>query len=50
MAHVADAATARGIDAAPLRAVQRIVDRAVAAGHGGDDYARLAQLLREPAT
>ncbi|GAA1501270.1 NAD(P)-binding domain-containing protein [Dactylosporangium maewongense] len=49
MAHVADAATARGIDAAPLRAVQRIVDRAVAAGHGGDSYARLAQLLGEPA-
>jgi 3-hydroxyisobutyrate dehydrogenase-like beta-hydroxyacid dehydrogenase len=45
VAHVRDAAAARGIDTAPLRAVQSIIDRAVAAGHGGDGYARLAQLL-----
>jgi 3-hydroxyisobutyrate dehydrogenase-like beta-hydroxyacid dehydrogenase len=45
VAHVRAAAAARGVEAAPLRAVQSIIDRAVAAGHGGDSYARLAQLL-----
>ncbi|MEV4716868.1 NAD(P)-binding domain-containing protein [Micromonospora noduli] len=43
--HVVDAAAARGIETAPLRAVQSIIDRAVAAGHGGDSYARLAESL-----
>jgi 3-hydroxyisobutyrate dehydrogenase-like beta-hydroxyacid dehydrogenase len=45
VAHVRDAAAGRGIDTAPLRAVQAIIERAVAAGHGDDGYARLAQLL-----
>ncbi|MFG1610790.1 NAD(P)-dependent oxidoreductase [Actinoplanes sp. NPDC049265] len=45
VAHVRAAATARGVDTGPLRAVQAIIDGAVAAGHGGDSYARLARLL-----
>ena len=47
VAHVSDAAAARGIDTAPLRAVQRIIGRAAAAGHGGDSYDRLAQFHAE---
>ncbi|MET8351648.1 MULTISPECIES: NAD(P)-binding domain-containing protein [unclassified Micromonospora] len=47
VAHVIDAAAARGIDTTPLQAVQRIIGRAAAAGYGGDSYARLAQLLAE---
>ncbi|WP_307831418.1 NAD(P)-dependent oxidoreductase [Nucisporomicrobium flavum] len=43
--HVRAAATARGLDTAALRAVQALLDRAVAAGHGGDNYARLTHLL-----
>ncbi|MET8250344.1 NAD(P)-binding domain-containing protein [Micromonospora sp. NPDC005197] len=45
VAHVRDAAAARGVDPAPLEAVQSIIDRAIAAGHGGDSYARLVQSL-----
>lgn len=45
VAHVRDAAAARGVDTAPLQAVQSIIDRAISAGYGGDSYARLAQLL-----
>jgi 3-hydroxyisobutyrate dehydrogenase-like beta-hydroxyacid dehydrogenase len=45
VAHVHAAAAARGIDTAPLQAVQSIIDRAITSGHGGDSYARLAQLL-----
>lgn len=45
--HVSAAATAHGIDTTPLQAVHRIIDRAIAAGHGGDSYARLAQVLVE---
>jgi 3-hydroxyisobutyrate dehydrogenase-like beta-hydroxyacid dehydrogenase len=47
VAHVSAAAAARGIDTAPLRAVQRIIGRAAAAGYGGDSYARLAWVLAE---
>ncbi|MEU7926569.1 NAD(P)-binding domain-containing protein [Micromonospora sp. NPDC049107] len=43
--HVRDAAAARGVDPTPLQAVQSIIERAIAAGHGGDSYARLAQSL-----
>ncbi|WIM93583.1 NAD(P)-binding domain-containing protein [Actinoplanes oblitus] len=45
IAHVRAAASARDLDTAPLRAVQSIIDRAVAAGYGDDSYARLAQSL-----
>lgn len=45
IAHVREAAAMRGVDTAPLQAVQSIIDRAIAAGYGGDSYARLAQLL-----
>jgi 3-hydroxyisobutyrate dehydrogenase-like beta-hydroxyacid dehydrogenase len=47
VAHVSDAAAARGIDTTPLQAVQRIIGRAAAAGYGADSYARLAQFLAE---
>ncbi|MEU4401213.1 NAD(P)-dependent oxidoreductase [Micromonospora orduensis] len=45
VAHVRDAAVARGVDPAPLQAVQSIIERAIAAGHGDDSYARLVQSL-----
>ncbi|WP_433128667.1 NAD(P)-dependent oxidoreductase [Micromonospora sp. CA-240977] len=45
VAHVRDAAAARGVDPAPLQAVHSIIERAIAAGHGGDSYARLVQSL-----
>jgi 3-hydroxyisobutyrate dehydrogenase-like beta-hydroxyacid dehydrogenase len=45
--HVSEAADARGIDTGPLRALQVVMDRAIAAGHGGDGYARLAQIIAE---
>ncbi|MET8278676.1 NAD(P)-binding domain-containing protein [Micromonospora sp. NPDC005174] len=45
VAHVRDAAAVRGVDPAPLQAVQSIIERAIAAGHGGDSYARLARSL-----
>ena len=45
IAHVRHAAEAHGIDSAALLAVQALIDRAVAAGHGGESYARLARLL-----
>ncbi|WP_245716435.1 NAD(P)-dependent oxidoreductase [Micromonospora humi] len=47
LSHVGAAAAAHGIDTTPLEAVRRIVGRAVAAGHGGDSYARLARFLTE---
>ena len=40
-----DGAAARGVDTAPLQAVQSIVDRAISAGHGDGSYARPARLL-----
>lgn len=48
VAHVREAATACGVATEPLRAVQSIIERAVAAGHGGDSYARLTQVLLQP--
>jgi len=45
ISHVRDAAAERGVDTAPLQAVQSILDRAVSAGYGNDSYARLAQSL-----
>jgi 3-hydroxyisobutyrate dehydrogenase-like beta-hydroxyacid dehydrogenase len=45
--HIIEAADAHGIDAGPLRALQAIMGRAVAAGHGGDGYAKLTQLIAE---
>ncbi|GAB3808337.1 NAD(P)-dependent oxidoreductase [Micromonospora zhanjiangensis] len=47
IAHVRAAAAAHGLDDEPLGAVGRIVDRAVAAGHGADGYARLARFLAD---
>jgi 3-hydroxyisobutyrate dehydrogenase-like beta-hydroxyacid dehydrogenase len=43
--HVSEAADARGIDTGALRALQVVMDGAIAAGHGGDGYARLAQII-----
>lgn len=45
IAHVRHAAEAHGIDSAPLLAMQELIDRAVAAGHGGESYARLARFV-----
>ncbi|WP_067703661.1 NAD(P)-dependent oxidoreductase [Actinoplanes awajinensis] len=42
VSHVIDAAAVHGLDTAPQQAVRSIIERAVAAGHGGDSYARLA--------
>lgn len=43
--HVAEACDVHGMDTGPLRAVQSIIDRAIATGHGRDGYARLTDLL-----
>lgn len=45
--HIIEAAGVHGIDAGPLRALQAIMGRAVAAGHGDDGYPKLAQLITE---
>ncbi|MGW4502823.1 NAD(P)-dependent oxidoreductase [Micromonospora sp. NPDC004336] len=44
MAHVVEAAEAHGIDSGPLRAAGAVADRAIRAGHGGDDFSRLTQV------
>jgi 3-hydroxyisobutyrate dehydrogenase-like beta-hydroxyacid dehydrogenase len=48
--HVSEAAHARGIDTGSLRALRALTDRAIAAGHGGDGYARLAQIIADEAS
>ena len=49
LTHISEAAEEQGIDAGLPRALQAVTDRAIAAGYGGDGYARLAQLLAERA-
>jgi 3-hydroxyisobutyrate dehydrogenase-like beta-hydroxyacid dehydrogenase len=44
MAHVVEAAEAHGIDSGPLRAAGAVADRAIRAGHGGDDFSRLTRV------
>ncbi len=43
--HLVEAADAHGIDAAALRALRDLADRAVAAGHGDSGYAALSRAL-----
>jgi 3-hydroxyisobutyrate dehydrogenase-like beta-hydroxyacid dehydrogenase len=38
------AAEAHGIDSGPLRAAGAVADRAIRAGHGGDDFSRLTRV------
>ncbi|MEU7876201.1 hypothetical protein [Dactylosporangium sp. NPDC049140] len=45
IAHVAAAAADLGVGPGPLPALRALFERAVAAGHGADGYARLARLL-----
>ena len=47
LSHVRAAAAGHGIDTAALDGVWALFDRAVAAGHGGEGYARLVPFIRE---
>ena len=49
MAHVLDAATEHGLDTGVLTAAHALARRAVAAGRGGDGFARLVEVVRGPA-
>lgn len=44
MGHLIEASEARGIDASVMRAAKAIADRAVAEGHGKEDFARVVDL------
>jgi 3-hydroxyisobutyrate dehydrogenase-like beta-hydroxyacid dehydrogenase len=48
VAHVTAAAAAHGLDPAQLHAVGALLDRATAAGHGDESYARLTRVLLAP--
>ncbi|WP_432900485.1 NAD(P)-dependent oxidoreductase [Micromonospora matsumotoense] len=45
ISHVIEATDAHGIDSGMLRAARSVIERTVAAGHGEDGLARLAQFL-----
>ncbi|WP_051094937.1 NAD(P)-dependent oxidoreductase [Streptomyces sp. LaPpAH-108] len=45
--HVINTATSHGIDVSVLSAAKKIIDRAVADGHGAEGLARLTSVLRE---
>ncbi|MGK5522903.1 NAD(P)-dependent oxidoreductase [Micromonospora sp. URMC 107] len=47
LAHIIEAAEGHGIDAGTLRAAATAVARAVAAGHGDDDFSRLVPVYAE---
>ncbi|MFC8452214.1 NAD(P)-dependent oxidoreductase [Kitasatospora sp. NPDC057223] len=49
MAHVLDAAAQHGLDTGVLTAAHALARRAVDAGHGGDGFARLAEVIGERA-
>lgn len=46
LAQIIDASRARGLDPGPLAALATIFDRAIAAGHGGDSFSSLIEVLR----
>lgn len=48
MAHIIHAAHAQGIDASVLAAAKEVAERAIAAGHGEGDFARLVETLAAP--
>ncbi|WP_424212189.1 NAD(P)-dependent oxidoreductase [Streptomyces sp. BI20] len=45
MAHIVESAESHGIDSAIMRSVEGLTHRAIGLGHGGDGFARLAELL-----
>ncbi|MEW2379697.1 NAD(P)-binding domain-containing protein [Micromonospora sp. NPDC047812] len=47
MAHIVEAAGGHGIDTGTLRAAHAVVARALDAGHGDDDFSRLARVYAE---
>ncbi|QVQ50033.1 NAD(P)-dependent oxidoreductase [Spiractinospora alimapuensis] len=49
MGHLIEASEARGIDASVLRAAKAIADKAVAEGHGKEDYARVVEMYERGA-
>ncbi|MFG2289097.1 NAD(P)-dependent oxidoreductase [Streptomyces sp. NPDC048595] len=49
LAHILEAAEHRGINTDVLTAVKRLVDRTIAAGHGGTGFASVMTQMREPA-
>lgn len=46
LAQIIDASRARDLDPGPLAALATIFDRAIAAGHGGDSFSSLIEVLR----
>ncbi len=48
--HMVEVSQARGVDAAFPRYVRSVVERAIAAGHGGDDLSRLVEHLETSLT
>lgn len=46
--HIIEASRARGIDASLLERVRELADRAIAAGHGEDGFARVVEEVRNP--
>lgn len=47
--HIVEASEGHGIEAGVMRAVEGLARRAVALGHGGDGFVRIAELLRRGA-
>lgn len=45
--HILHAARTRGLDVSQLEAVKSVADRAIAKGHGSDDWARTYEALRD---
>lgn len=49
MGHLIEAAEARGIDASVMRAAKAIADKAVAEGHGKENYSRVVEMYERGA-
>ncbi|MFI7344348.1 NAD(P)-dependent oxidoreductase [Streptomyces sp. NPDC050085] len=47
--HIVHASERRGLDTTVLHAVKRVAERAVALGHGGDDWSSTVDAVRDPA-
>jgi NADPH-dependent reductive aminase-like protein len=47
VAHVAEASRTRGLDTSVIDAVHALMNRAIAAGHGGDGFTRVTDVIRE---
>ncbi|MGG7574795.1 hypothetical protein [Streptomyces sirii] len=50
LAHILEATERRGINTEVLTAVKGLVDRTIAAGHGGTGFASVMVQMREPST